>query len=558
MNKNTVLKKIEEASEYKNYIITAIILFIVIFIAYKCSHSYRISKLIYDMNKMSNFLNIKSDLNKEEIRELNLGDFYISSAYRPYIGINQMFEYCDLSLTEKIIKSGTRCMYLDIFNSNMGYNAEPVLSTGYHNGQWKMTINTILFDDFCKMLAYMCFSAGYVNNYNDPFILLLNLNTGGNIECLNKIKRIIYKRFKKYLLDNRYTFSRKNIIKTPIKNLMKKMIIITSDGFQNSELEELINYNWGKEELKSITFESLDKSVLDPTVIKLDPYDLKNYNKSNMTIVTPNHHTVFTYNYDPSIYWNAGCQFVCMNYQKIDEHFDTYISKFKNDSFIAKPLKQRGNNVKQKLNIQKSATGGNSMMDKKNDVFNYQNERCPELPIENNDLEGSEMINYKDYGAQHGLCFPSESSKCHCDNVNDDSCYFYNYGTLNSKPLCCANNKIVNPSPIIEVIEQGQTTAVGYNPNKNKLSYISKTICKDKSGKLGESTDITLEDGKERFEKGANNYNKIYLCPIESHNSINNKHVCLIDQNNNNKCPQGWDYNAKIKDTNDTICCRNT
>jgi hypothetical protein len=211
--KNKIIKKIEIASEYKTYIITAIILFGVLFIAYKLSHSYRISKLLYDMRKMDAYLNIKSKLNYEDIRNLNLGDFYISSAYRPYMGYNQMFEYCDLKVTEKIIKSGARCMYVDIFNSNMGYGADPVISTGYKEGQWKLTLNTILFDDFCKLLAYGCFSAGYVSNYTDPFILLLNLNTNGNIDCLNKIKRIIYKRLKRYLLDNSYTYSSVNIMK---------------------------------------------------------------------------------------------------------------------------------------------------------------------------------------------------------------------------------------------------------------------------------------------------------------------------------------------------------
>lgn len=558
--KNKIIKKIEIASEYKTYIITAIILFGVLFIAYKLSHSYRISKLLYDMRKMDAYLNIKSKLNYEDIRNLNLGDFYISSAYRPYMGNNQMFEYCDLKVTEKIIKSGARCMYVDIFNSNMGYGADPVISTGYKEGQWKLTLNTILFDDFCKLLAYGCFSAGYVSNYTDPFILLLNLNTNGNIDCLNKIKKIIYKRLKRYLLDNRYTFSSTNIMKKPIKDFMKKIIIMSSSGYQNSELEELINFTWDREELKMITYESLDTHILDPSVIKLDPYELKQFNKDNMTIVTPNTSTVFTYNYNPDIFWGAGCQFVCINYQKIDNNFDTYISNFRTESFIAKPLSQRGSGSKEKINLQSSpiSSSGNNA----DDPYNYQNERCPELP-EEDEFDESALINYKDFGAQHGLCFPSKTSvNCHCDNHNDDNnadgqCYFYKYGTLGpeigkkaKENLCCANNRIVPPIPLYKKNADG----TNMNTVSSDLQYISKIQCTP-----GTEESYELEHGKDKFDKSdKSGESKMWLCPIESEVSIDNKHICLIDQNNNNKCPKGWDYDAKIKDTREKICCRNT
>ena len=50
----------------------------------------------------------------------------------------------------------------------------------------------------------------------------------------------------------------------------------------------------------------------------------------------------------------------------------------------------------------------------------------------------------------------------------------------------------------------------------------------------------------------------MWLCPIEKESDFDNKHVCLIDQNNNNNCPKGWDYNAKIDGTREKICCRNT
>ena len=42
--------------------------------------------------------------------------------------------------TENIIKKGVRAMYIDIFNSNMGIDANPVIASGLKNGQWKSFI----------------------------------------------------------------------------------------------------------------------------------------------------------------------------------------------------------------------------------------------------------------------------------------------------------------------------------------------------------------------------------------------------------------------------------
>ena len=43
-----------------------------------------------------------------------------------------------------------------------------------------------------------------------------------------------------------------------IKDLLGKVVIFTSDGYQNSELEELVNYSWDKDELNHISYKSLE------------------------------------------------------------------------------------------------------------------------------------------------------------------------------------------------------------------------------------------------------------------------------------------------------------
>jgi len=360
--------------KYKNTIIITIIFIVVLYFAYKLSKSYRVSKVLSNISLMDGYVLVNSKLN--EHKDLKLCDFYIASAYRPYLGPNQYFEYIDLSITEKIITNGVRSIYVDVFNDNMGEFANPVISTGIKNGQWKLSLNSVSFEDLCKLLSIIVFNAGYVNNYEDPFILMLNLNVNGNLNSLNKIRDIIYTHFRKYLLSNKYTYGKVNIGQVPIKYLKKKMLIFTSSGYQHSELEEFVNYSWEKEALKKISYESLDPTVNNPTVLKLDSETLRNYNKNNLTIVTPKEdfsiNSIFTKNYEPNYFWSSGCQIVCLNYQLIDGHLDTYLSKFKNDSFIPKPEQLRGAAIRERVTLQE-----NELSKKNKDPDSKEAHKCP-------------------------------------------------------------------------------------------------------------------------------------------------------------------------------------
>jgi hypothetical protein len=388
-----VVKKISippNIIKFKNTIIVSIILVIAIYVSYIISKSYKISKILSDMSILDGYTLINSQLIKH--KELKLCDFYIASAFRPYLGYNQFFNYIDLSITEKIIKNGARSIYIDIYNDSMGEFANPVISTGIAKGQWKLSLNTVPFEDLCRLLSTICFNAGYVNNFDDPFILILNLNVNGNINCLNKIRNNIYAYLRRYLLSNKYTYNKVNISQVPIKYLKKKMLIFSSDGYQYSDLEEFINLSWSKDGLKKISYEALYPDVADLSVLKIDTNNLKNYNKNNITIVTPREPlsftNLFTTNYDPTKIWETGCQIVCMNYQKIDEYFESYIEKFKNDSFYPKPKELMGATIKPKIIPTDTPVSGEIKTGDEEGVIN-----CPEIPSE--DAAATESkINY--------------------------------------------------------------------------------------------------------------------------------------------------------------------
>jgi len=527
--------KMNEVLKYRNLIILSIILFISIYIAYTISKSYKISKILYDMKPIDDYVIVTSKLNKE--RDLKLCDFYIASAFRPYMGNNQFFNYIDLSITEKIITNGVRSIYVDLFNDSMGIEANPVISSGIKEGQWKLSLNTVPFEDLCKLISTICFNAGYVNNFEDPFILMLNLNVNGNLTCLNKIRNNIYTHLRRYLLSNKYTYGKVNIGQVPIKYLKRKLLIFTSNGYQHSDLEEFVNYSWNKESLKKISYESLDPNTFNPDVIKIDGQTLKNYNKNNLTIVTPIESAsitdLYTKNYNPTYLWDTGCQIVCMNYQLLDEHFDTYISKFKNDSFISKPNILQGASIKEKVVIQETE------LSKKMKTIDMDNDgqRCPEAPSEDY-LSGSEIITYKDNNSRHGLCFITSNEKeCNCSGEDCLNKELYNDELLDESSkykLCCSNKKINDPY---------------INNNKLYLSQLGDNI------QTKQNLDINIE-GNDNF-KHLNLYRLAELSD-ENPNSIENKNICLIDKHlEPPRCPNDWEKSGNLSNGY-SICCRNT
>jgi hypothetical protein len=63
---------------------------------------------------------------------------------------------------------------------------------------------------------------------------------------------------------------------------------------------------------------------------------------SGLTIVVPQKEGDFlTTNFNATNAWELGCQFVCMNFQKIDKNMDIYVNKFKNKAFVLKPKSLR-------------------------------------------------------------------------------------------------------------------------------------------------------------------------------------------------------------------------
>ena len=317
-------------------IITVVVIYLVIMTAYFLSKTYRVRNTYEKLNKYENYLMLTDKFLKEKNRgELPLKEFMVASSYRGYMGKYQILEYCSIKLLKKTIQSGARFLYMDIFNDTLDEFASPIISSGIERGNWKLTFNTETFEDVCKTIKDTAFNAGHVDNPDDPLFLAINLKVNKNAVCLNKIKKLLYKYFRRELLGPEFSYMRGDLPNTPMKKLRRKVVIFASGGAEGSTFEELINYSWDNDEnnFRKISYRSLDKKLSSVDTIKLNPQDVREYNKTGFTLIVPEENGFFTRNYDPTPYLKTGCQFICMNYQKVDNYMSKYVTSYRYSSF---------------------------------------------------------------------------------------------------------------------------------------------------------------------------------------------------------------------------------
>jgi hypothetical protein len=212
---------------------------------------------------------------------------------------------------------------------------------GYKSGEWKMMIVDTPLEIILETIANNAFKIydgkEGVSNMDDPIFIGLNLNTNSNLDCLNLTAYLITKYFSDRLLSNTYSFQNNdNMADIKLSQLIGKVIIFASNGFQGSGLEEIVNYSWDNTDnnpnhnLQRLHYSELIKPGFDKN-------KLIDFNKKGFTIIVPHKEGDFwNTNYNPILPIELGCQFITMNFQYIDSNMDYYITKFKTKSFILK------------------------------------------------------------------------------------------------------------------------------------------------------------------------------------------------------------------------------
>ena len=296
----------------------------------------------------------------DEFKDKYLRDFYVASAYHPYVCYYHKYDYVSVEVFKEILRAGPRMIELEIFNDNFGDKVEPVVSIGSQEGEWKYTLNNAPLKDFLRAIARVAFNPVSCRVYKDPFILYLNLKTNRNIKCLNKIHQYIYDELGQFLLGPQYSFNDKNNKFTNITmgECFHKVIIFASTGFEGTNLEELVNYSTvsnytlkhKKDQKRMLYLNYADiveseediEDFVNPTHHKVSKDQVLEYNKCSFTLISPGIENAGMFggispiNFDVGKSLEAGAQYMMMNYQKLDTNMINYMYVFKDTSFVEK------------------------------------------------------------------------------------------------------------------------------------------------------------------------------------------------------------------------------
>jgi len=313
---------------------------VIIIIIYFFSETFQVGRSVTKMELYKQYQQVSS-LDYSVYGNNRIGDYNISSAYNAAHSGYQMFDYTSEEIVLSVLQSGARYLEFNVFNSQFGSNAYPVVSMGYKTGEWKMMVTDTPLETIFETIANNAFKVydgkEGVNNPDDPIFIGLNLNTNSNLDCLNLTAYLITKYFGDRLLPNAYSFQNNDhIADIKMSQLIGKVILFASDGFQGSGLEEIVNYSWDntnnnpKHAMQRLHYSNI-------TVSGFNKQELIDFNKTGFTIIVPHIEGDFwNTNYNPTLAFELGCQFVAMEFQYIDSNMDYYITKFKEKSFIMK------------------------------------------------------------------------------------------------------------------------------------------------------------------------------------------------------------------------------
>jgi hypothetical protein len=331
-----------------------------------------------------------------------LCDYYIASSFNTFSIGQQHFDYVSNDMLKRVLLSGARYIQFPICSSHMGLDAEPVIGTAEKGKNAITSFNTVSIREALVIIRDFAFKKVRNNrdpefanasddiNYdalNYPLIIHLQIHTH-SVDVLNQFYKSVTEILGDYLLNNE-NYQNYPIGLEKLCHLLNKIIIISTSGYENSLLDNIVIPNnhlfqtktkndFDNKELlvqkqneyyKSLSFQSQKKHKGDIENINLKIKELltqdinsdnnnnqgllneKNllpnveekerltlFNMVGLTLVEPmDTNEVDSINYNPLDPFTYGCQLVAMNYQTPDKYMNMMIDVFKESSFVLKP-----------------------------------------------------------------------------------------------------------------------------------------------------------------------------------------------------------------------------
>ena len=325
-----------ETSDIINYTLYVVIIVLILWIInyiYAQLNKKRTNnnEMEYSLGNMSVAITNVPSTFKNKLR-----DYYVASSYNSCCGGDFKNDYVDYVPLKEVIKQGARLLDFEIYS----LNGKPVVAasseSSYH---LKETYNSLPFDDVMNVVSRYAFSSSTCPNANDP--LFIHLRIKSNREDIYKsMAKSIKSHFSQRLLGEKYKNEAhgENLGAVSLREFIGKVVIVCDAGNDHFRkvpvFEEIVNTTSGSVFLRGLR-------NYDVTYTH-DADELTQHNKKNMSIVAPDLTNEST-NMPASLHHKYGCQFVCMNYQTLDENLKYYLTLFNEHghAFILKPKKLR-------------------------------------------------------------------------------------------------------------------------------------------------------------------------------------------------------------------------
>lgn len=257
-------------------------------------------------------LNKKHKLNKKRIEDIPellnkpLKEFYINSSHNSYISNIQNGSIIFKHTVGNVLKMGARCIEIDIHD----IDGEPVVAHGN---------SSIITSTYLSLESVLDEIVNDGFKTSDPLILYLEI-LNRNPDVMIKINKLLKEKFKDRRLDDKYRMSyngvdKKDLINTPIKELLNKIIIVNASSS-----------NIGLTDVLDDSSKFINNSTTD-TLNYTNDSIRRMYMEGSFLSMMSN-------NFNPSPYWEKRTNMVVMNFNSYEPYLYKNLKMFEKCNFI--------------------------------------------------------------------------------------------------------------------------------------------------------------------------------------------------------------------------------
>lgn len=332
-------------------LVSFIVIFIVVIVSliiYKLYNEKTIEDNVQNMVLVRNNLNT-NNITSTNFQDYRLGDYFIMGSYNSCCGGEYENDHVDTSTLADIIGLGVRFLDFEIYS----VDGKTVVSSSTNDNIYKKgSFNEINISEVFDIIQMTAF--GHLTpNSNDPLFLQFRIKSSHK-RVFDDVAKQIENKLKGKLLDTNFAFANRNksIYNVPMKSLKSKVVICVESQeayFKQSPLYEYTNIHSGSSNCYLYRMQDI--------VNFINPEELTNRNRNNLSIVTPNYNNLD--NYNSMIPAQYGCHIICMKFQKLDSDLEFYVKQFNdvNSAFRLRPKELRENTLEVNLEEHKGEKG---------------------------------------------------------------------------------------------------------------------------------------------------------------------------------------------------------